>query len=71
MSCNDSEEWKKAEETEINNMLSHNVWEVIPLSLTTTPSHPPGRIRRSLDPIIRSSNTKCAFALRVFAKHTA
>jgi hypothetical protein len=31
MSCDEREEWKKAKETEINNMLSHNVWEVVPL----------------------------------------
>ncbi|PLW49428.1 hypothetical protein PCASD_02020 [Puccinia coronata f. sp. avenae] len=31
MACDDCEQWKKAEEVEIANMISHNVWEVIPL----------------------------------------
>ncbi|PLW21092.1 hypothetical protein PCASD_21744 [Puccinia coronata f. sp. avenae] len=31
MACDDSVHWKKAEEVEIANMLSYNVWEEIPL----------------------------------------
>jgi hypothetical protein len=31
MTCDDADQWKKAEEAEIANMLKHNVWTVTPL----------------------------------------
>ncbi|PLW40504.1 hypothetical protein PCASD_08836 [Puccinia coronata f. sp. avenae] len=31
MACDEQDQWKKAEEVKIANMISHNVWELIPL----------------------------------------